>query len=88
VSRNYTLEYSGTVPKKQKFTLYSDSTKRGMMVTVPYADAGAFKVYKEDRTLAHPTDWDHSIEQWAVPTGKYCGENRYVGVKNVLEFWI
>jgi hypothetical protein len=88
VSRNYTLEYTGTVPKKQKFTLYSDSNKRGMLVTIPYTDAGAFKVYKEDRTLAHPTDWDHSIDQWAVPTGKYCGENRYVGVKNILEFWI
>jgi len=23
-----------------------------------------------------------------VPTGRYCGENRYVGVKNELDFWI
>jgi len=32
------------------------------MVTIPYADAGAYKIYKEDQTLAIPTDWDHSIE--------------------------
>ena len=23
-----------------------------------------------------------------MPSGKYCGENRYVGVQNTLEFWI
>lgn len=23
-----------------------------------------------------------------MPTGRYCGENRYVGVKNFLQFWI
>ena len=55
-----------------------------MLVTIPYTEAGAFKVYKEDRTLALPTDWDPSIEQYAVPTGRYCGENRYVGVENIL----
>ena len=62
VNRNYTLEYTGTVPKKQKFTLYSDTRRQGMKVTIPYTDAGAYKVYKEDRTLALPTDWDYSIE--------------------------
>ena len=38
--------------------------------------------------LANPTDWDYDLEAWAVPTGKYCGEHRYVGVENILQFWI
>ena len=38
--------------------------------------------------LAIPTDWDITIENWAVPTGKYCGENRFLGVWNTLQFWL
>jgi hypothetical protein len=38
--------------------------------------------------LVEPTDWDYSTETWAVPTGRECGENRYVGVENFLQFWI
>lgn len=56
-------------------------------MTIPYPDKGAYKVYK-DSVLAIPTDWDYNTENWAVPTGKYCGENRMNAVKNELEFWI
>lgn len=58
------------------------------MITIKYPNSGSFKVYKEDNTLANPTDWDYNLEQWAKPTGKFCGENRYLGVFNTLEFWI
>jgi hypothetical protein len=34
------------------------------------------------------TDWDNSILSWAQPTGAYCGEFRFEGVINRLEFWI
>ena len=88
VSRNYTIWYTGTPPKKQKFTLYSDSREPGSLITLRYIDAGAYKLYHEDKTLAIPTDWDHDIENWAVPTGKYCCENRFIGVYNILEFWL
>lgn len=27
-------------------------------------------------------------ENWAVPTGAYCGEHRYLGLTNTLQFWI
>ena len=59
-----------------------------MLLKIRYPDAGAYKIYTETHELAIPTDWDHTTETWAVPTGKYCGENRYVGVKNFLDFWI
>jgi len=81
ISRNYTIEYTGTPPQKQMFELYSDSrSSRGTLITIRYPDAGAYKVYDRMKELAIPTDWDHDIETWALPTGKYCGENRYVGV--------
>ena len=87
ISRNYTIEYTGTPPKKQKFTLHGDTTV-GTKLTINYPDAGAYKIYLEDGTLAEPTDWDNQSETWKVPTGEYCGEHRYVGVANFLEFWI
>lgn len=90
ISRNYTIDYTGTPPKAQRFTLASDTTsQRGMLVTVPYPDAGAYAVYNAaDNSLATPTDWDYEEETWALPTGRYCGENRYTGVVNELQFWI
>lgn len=89
VSKDYTIEYTGTPPRDQRFTLYSDTTEPGMLITIPYPEAGAYKVYNAiDNSLAEPTDWDYTTETWAVPTGRYCGENRYVGVQNILQFWI
>ena len=88
ISRNYTIEYTGTPPQKQKFSLYSDSSHPGTLITIRYPDAGAYKIYNEMQELVEPTDWDYNTETWAVPSGRECGENRYVGVKNFLEFWI
>jgi hypothetical protein len=47
ISRNYTIEYTGTPPQKQKFSLYSDSTHPGTLITIKYPDAGAYKIYNE-----------------------------------------
>ena len=60
----------------------------GGLYTIYYPDAGAYKVHYENGDLAIPTEWDYSIETWGIPTGKYCGENRYVGVRNFLQFWL
>jgi len=35
-----------------------------------------------------PTDWDSKARTWAAPTGKYCGEWRFEGVINRLQFYI
>ena len=49
ISRNYTIEYTGNPPKKQKFTLYSENTNEpGTLITIRYPEAGAYKIYKED----------------------------------------
>lgn len=58
------------------------------MISIKYPDSGAYKIYNEDKTLAIPTDWNYDLEQWGKPTGKYCGENRYLGVFNILQFWL
>lgn len=35
-----------------------------------------------------PTDWDSKLETWAPVTGNYCGEFRYEGVINRLQFYM
>ena len=60
----------------------------GTLITIKYPDAGAYKVYDERKKLATPTDWDYDLETWAVPKGRYCGENRYQGHITTLQFWI
>lgn len=59
-----------------------------MLVTIKYPDAGAYKVYDEYKEILPPTDWDYNEERWARPTGRYCGENRFEGLINQLQFWI
>ena len=87
-NKNYTIEYTGTPPLKQRFTHYGEPGTQGYLITIRYPDAGAYKVYDSSKRLATPTDWDYSIETYAKPTGRYCGENRYQGVVNRLQFWI
>lgn len=32
--------------------------------------------------------WDKEINQYGEIKQKFCGENRYIGVQNILEFYI
>lgn len=45
VSRDYTIEYTGTPPKKQKFSLFNGSY--GTQITIKYPDAGAYSIYND-----------------------------------------
>ena len=45
---DYTIEYTGTPPGKQRFSLYNDQFGSGTLITIKYPDVGAYKIYKED----------------------------------------
>jgi len=32
--------------------------------------------------------WDEGIKMYGEVQGRFCGENRYIGVKNILEFYL
>lgn len=57
-------------------------------MTINYPIAGAFSIYDENKHLVTPTDWDHNAQTWAEVRGTHCGENRYEGVINRLQFWL
>jgi len=57
-------------------------------VTIQYNAAGAYVLYDENRSPLQPTAWDHALGTWGKVQRRYCGEFRYEGVKNRLQFYI
>lgn len=85
----YNIEYTGTPPNEQEFRLYGSTGSPGFLVTILYPNAGAYAIYDKNRKLIPPTGWDHDAKTWAEVTGQRgCGENRYEGVINRLQFQI
>ena len=90
-TEEYFIEFTGTNPKKLDFSLETSdkaSSHPGTLITIRYPFAQAFKVHYANGDLAIPTDWDHDAKTWGKPTGQYCGENRFEGVINRLQFWM
>ena len=82
--QNYTIEYTSTPFNKMIYSLRADHGQ--IKVHVPYWNAGSYAVYVKDKLIPY-TSWDKNTGSQSELTGlKGCGENRYVGVKNYLEF--
>ena len=86
--RDYNIEYTGTPPSKQEFRLYGRVGSPGFVVTIKYNAAGAYTIYDQNRNEVQATSWDPVARTWAAPSGTYCGEFRYEGVINQLQFYI
>jgi hypothetical protein len=77
---------TGTVPGKMRYTLRAE--RGAIKVHVPYWNAGAYQVKVNDVVIPY-TPWDSVAGRASELTGrKGCGENRFVGVQNYLEFWL
>lgn len=75
----YDIVYTGTPPKKMKYTLTSQDPTVEMVVRIAYPSAESRQVLK-DGIRVDMNQWDESIRMYGEVTGKYCGENRYIGV--------
>ena len=59
------------------------------MIQIHYLKTGSFKVIDIDGDVIEPNDFDDSIGQPAELSDRgICGENRFVGVENYLEFYL
>jgi hypothetical protein len=77
---------AGTPPNKMRYTLHAEGS--GMKLRLYYPNAGAYNVYANGSLKAY-TPWDSDIGGPAALTkNKGCGENRFVGVVNFLEFYL
>lgn len=83
-NQNYTVEYTSTPFNMMHYSLRAN---RGQIkVHVPYWNAGSYYVYINGKYIPN-TPWDKEAGVQSELTGlRGCGENRYVGIKNYLEF--
>jgi hypothetical protein len=89
ITESETLIYTGTVPSSQRFKfLSSSSDKKGIVVSIPYKVAGVFNIFDSKNNKIPGNGWSNSLKQVAPIQRTTCGENRYVGVANILQFYI
>ena len=84
---SYEITYTGTPPENQRFILHADGTE-GFVVRITYSNAGTYTIYDDNDNVIESTEYDVSTESWGQLPRQRCGENRYEGVKNILEFYI
>lgn len=83
---DYTVEFAGTPPKNLRFEL--TARQRASKIKIPYPAAGSYTVYA-DGVEKQYTPWDDNTDLRSELTKQLgCGENRFVGIQNFLEFYI
>ena len=84
--KEYTVEMAGTPPQKMRYTLQADIG--GVKLKIPYPVAGSYTV-KANGKLREYTPWNKDLGRHSpLQLNSGCGENRYVGVENFLEFYL
>lgn len=83
----YTVSFTGTPPGKMRFLLKSGIEGTGIFMRIRYAEAGAYQVLVNNEVQEF-TEWNTEIGMYAPLKKTKCGENRYVGIKNFMEFYI
>jgi len=58
-----------------------------MTVRIAYPSAESRQILKDGRRI-EMNEWDEAARGYGPVTGRFCGENRYIGVKNILEFYL
>lgn len=82
----YNITYTSTPPQRQHFTLRADYTE--VILRIRYTKPGSYLIFDTNGKEVKANGWDSSIDAPAMVKGSYCGENRYVGVSNILDFYL
>lgn len=86
VDQDYLITMTGTPPNSMRYKLDADTG--GVKLKIYYPNAGAYNVYANG-VYKDMTQWDVALgSPSALTKSKGCGENRYVGVVNFLEFYL
>lgn len=84
---------TGSPSKKMRWKFITQSKIAGVTIRIPYPSALSRSVMKDGEEIAYNA-WDKAVDPANHLPGygpieqKKCGENRYIGVKNILEFYI
>lgn len=80
------MQFTGTPANSMRFVLRADIG--AIKIKIPYPNAGSYTVFADGIEKPY-TPWDKDLGRHAELTkNKGCGENRYVGVENFLEFYL
>jgi len=85
--KDFNVLFTGTPPGKMRFLLKDGLDGKGVFIRIRYAEAGAYQLKVNDEVVPF-NDWNSDIGQYAPIRKTTCGENRYVGIKNFMEFYI
>lgn len=83
----YDMIYTGTPSKKMKYTLRSQNKQLGLTVRIAYPGAQSRQILK-DGVRVNMNEWDEVERVYGSVKQEFCGENRFIGIKNILEFYI
>merc|ERR1712176_1178287 len=91
---DYTVRMTGTPPKDMRFALRAGANlgdADGVKVTIPYPTTSALtvkaKLGEADAVKVDPNPFDDAAGMPTALEKQECGENRYVGVANLLEVY-
>ena len=83
----YNLTFTGAPAKKLRFTYLAQNKSGGMTIRIAYPGAVSRSVTKNKKIIEYNA-WNESLQMYGPIKQTFCGENRYVGVKNILEFYL
>jgi len=83
----YNISFTGSPAKKMRFLFNSNNKTAGMTIRIAYPGAESRSLTLNDKTI-EPNKWNDEDQMYGPIKQSYCGENRYIGVKNILEFYI
>jgi len=83
----YDIVYTGSPAKKMKYYLRSQNNDLAMTVRIAYPGAESRQIIKDGKRI-DMNQWDENERMYGSIKGRFCGENRYIGVKNILEFYL
>lgn len=83
----YDLVYTGSPAKAQKFAFTSQNGAAGATIRIAYPSAASRNIVKDGNIIEYNM-WVEKDRQYGPVMQTKCGENRYMGVVNIFEFYI
>jgi len=83
----YDLVFTGTPAKKMMFKLIALDPAAKMTIRIAYPSATSRAMVK-DGSVVEMNPWNETLRNYGPVLQTTCGENRYIGVGNILEFHI
>lgn len=83
----YDVTFTGTPAGSMTWKLVAEEASAGAMIRIAYPSAQSRAIVVNGELIEY-NQWDKNLNQYGEITFSFCGESRYIGVKNILEFYI